>query len=62
MVDFHEANRIRWEHAAPRYEDWRGDSWRRCLDDPTLGLEGKTLQLIDRFVGSLSGKRACVLV
>ena len=61
MTDFHEANRIRWEHAASRYEDWRGDDWRRCLDEPTLGLEGNTLQLIDRFVGSLSGKRACVL-
>ncbi len=61
MVDFHEANRIRWEHAASRYEDWRGDGWRRCLDEPTLGLERNTLQLIDRFVGSLSGKRVCVL-
>lgn len=61
MTDFHEANRIRWEHAASRYEDWRGDDWRRCPDEPTLGLEGNTLQLIDRFVGSLSGKRACVL-
>ena len=61
MTDFHEANRVRWEHAASRYEDWRGDDWRRCLDESTLGLEGNTLQLIDRFVGNLSGKRACVL-
>jgi len=61
MVDFHEANRIRWEHAASNYKVRRGDGWRRCLDDPTLGLEGNTLQLIDRFVGSLSGKRVCVL-
>jgi len=61
MVDFHEANRIRWEHAAPSYKNRRGDGWRKCLDDPTIGLEGNTLQLIDRFVGNLFGKRACVL-
>ena len=61
MVDFHEANRRRWEHDASRYKDKRGDDWRRCLDDPTLGLERNTLQVIDRFVGSLSGKRVCVL-
>jgi len=61
MVDFHEANRRRWDHAASNYKERCGDGWRRCLDDPTLGLPGNILPLLESFVGSLSGKRVCVL-
>jgi SAM-dependent methyltransferase len=50
-----------WEHHAARWKIRRNDDWRRCVTDPSVGLERNTLELIDRFVGALAGKRVCVL-
>jgi SAM-dependent methyltransferase len=58
----HQANRRRWDLAASHYGVRRGDGWRRCLADPSLGFERGSLQLLRQYVGQdLAGKTACVL-
>ncbi len=61
MVDIHEANRRMWERHATRWKTRREDDWRRCVTDPTVGLERNSLELIDRFVGALTERKVCVL-
>lgn len=61
MNKMHEANRRRWDLAAPRYQAWRDVGWRRCHIDPSLGFERGSLQLLKQYVGDLSGKMVCVL-
>ena len=56
---YHSANKRRWDAAA---ESWaRGvDSrglWRRCPEEPWLGLGTKALE----YLGDISGERVCVL-
>ena len=61
MNEFHDANQQRWEQHAERYRHQRGDDWQQCIKDPTVGLERETLKLLARFLGSLAGKKACLL-
>jgi SAM-dependent methyltransferase len=61
MNKMHEANRQRWDLAAPRYKVRREAEWRRCHLDPSLGFERGSLALLHRYMGDLSGKSACVL-
>ena len=59
----HQANRKRWDLAAPQWKARRDadGSWQRCPTDPSLGFERGSLDLLRQYVGDLSGKTACVL-
>jgi SAM-dependent methyltransferase len=61
MNRMHEANRKRWDLAAPRYKVRCEAEWRRCHLDPSLGFERGSLALLQKYVGDLSDKSACVL-
>jgi SAM-dependent methyltransferase len=63
MNRMHEANRRSWDLAAPGWKAKRDadGGWQRCHIDPALGFERGSLGLLRRYVGDLSGKKACVL-
>ncbi|MCP4640532.1 MAG: class I SAM-dependent methyltransferase [bacterium] len=55
----HEANRKRWDAAAPRWAECADNRgvWKRCPQEPELVLCQKEL----KHLGDLSGKQVCVL-
>lgn len=63
MRDRHEANRRHWDRTAARWQALRDadGGWRRCHLEPELGLPGQMRALIQRYVGRMNGRRACVL-
>lgn len=63
MNEMHEANRRRWDEMA---EDWeerlnRDGFWRRCNREPRLAFEGGALETIREMMGTIGGKRVCVI-
>jgi SAM-dependent methyltransferase len=63
MDHMHEANRRHWDASAAGWRELRDRDqlWRRCHLEPTLAFDGAALAMIHEFVGSLAGKRACVI-
>ena len=63
MNEIHEANRRRWDDMAADWEERlnRDGLWRRCRRKPELGFDGGALETIREMMGTLGGKRVCVI-
>ena len=63
MNEIHEANRRRWDEMAGDWDDRlnRDGLWRRCHREPELAFEGSALETIREMMGTLDGKRVCVI-
>ena len=63
MNEIHEANRRQWDDMAADWEERlnRDGLWRRCHREPELAFEGWTLETIREMMGTLDGKRVCVI-
>jgi len=61
MREFHEANKRWWEITSDTWKDRVGDTWRKCLTNPEIGLKKSSLELIERYVGNLNERAVCIL-
>jgi SAM-dependent methyltransferase len=63
MTTMHQANRRYWDATATEWQKLHDQDqlWRECPQQPKLAFEGEALAMIERFMGDLHGKRACVL-
>ena len=63
MNDMNQANRLYWDAMSADWQALRDQDqlWRKCLQQPELAFEGEALDMIDRYMGGLHGKRACVI-
>ncbi len=63
MNEIHEANRKRWNEMAGDWEDRlnREGLWRRCHEEPGLAFDAGALETIREMMGTLRGRRVCVI-
>jgi SAM-dependent methyltransferase len=63
MNEMHEANRHHWDASAQHWRELRERDglWRQCPAHPALAFEGGAFEEIERWLGSLEGKSACVI-
>ncbi len=63
MNEIHEANRRRWNDMAGDWEERlnRDSLWRRCHREPELAFEGGALGTLREMVGTVDGRRVCVI-
>ena len=63
MIEMNQANQRYWNAMAPDWQKLRDQDqlWRKCPQQPELAFDGEALAMIGQFVGSLQGKRVCVV-
>ena len=64
MNQIHAANRRHWDgHLAEVFQKHSeaAKRWQRCSTEPELAFDCEALQVIDEFVGELTGKKVCLV-
>ncbi len=62
-AELHDVNRRHWDATASEWKRLRDQDggWRRCCQEPHVAFEGQALETILESVGTLDGKKVCVV-
>jgi ubiquinone/menaquinone biosynthesis C-methylase UbiE len=59
--EIHEANRKWWDVKSQDWQKWEEDVWNRRRKDMSFALDRRMQEIVDVFIGSPQGKKACAI-
>ena len=59
--EIHDTNRKWWDTTSPDWKKRDEETWKKCKENTSLGLDNRMQEILDKFIGSPLGRKTCVV-